>query len=216
LYITENPAITTLATQFGLQINPASYSYTYNITPTPGLLPNGLLYIGPTSNVLDLTPVAPWRTQGVNPTTATLTSGSSSVGIGPFAAPPYTVSAKLHVNGYTKLGFGAPAIGTVKQIGTMPLTTGASVTLSIPTATMNSTGIGSGVQIVGSKVLSVSLLVDDSAGPSQGFIPPNYTELNDYEYNWRIVGNGIVITAKNGNSNNVLGKPVKAMITFEQ
>jgi hypothetical protein len=190
LYITENPAITTLATQFGLQINPASYSYTYNITPIPGLLPNGSLYIGPTTNAIDLTPVAPWRTQAGNPTTATLTSGSSSVGIGMIST---SVSAKMHVDGYTKLGLTAPAIGIVKLTGTMPLTAGGSTSIPLPQLTIN-TFI---TQIVGSKVLSVSLLVDDSAG--QGFIPPNYTELGNYEYNWRISGNDILITAKNGN-----------------
>jgi hypothetical protein len=121
-------------------------------------------------------------------------STSGKVGIG--AAIP---TAELEVNGFTKLGTPAPAIKMLKLTGTTGAVQG------------NQTLIAHGV--TSSKILGVTVLVDYAAGSS---IPPSYNANSGYEFDYYITTTSIVIWTKTGNSTNILSKPIRILITYEQ
>jgi hypothetical protein len=110
-----------------------------------------------------------------------------------------TPTAELEVNGYTKLGSDAPAVKMKKLTGTTSSTQGTSVSLNH--------GLNA------NKILSISVLVDYSAG---NCVPPSYTAAANYEYNYYLNGTAISIININGNSALVLGKPVRVLITYEE
>jgi len=120
--------------------------------------------------------------------------GTGEVGIGT-AAP----TAELEVNGFTKLGSTAPAVKMIKLTGT------------------SSNSQGGFVQVVhgltSSKILSVSVLVEYSAGNS---VPPHYTAGAGYEYDYYISATSVVVWNKSANSINILSKPIRVLVTYEE
>jgi len=122
--------------------------------------------------------------------------GANAVKVGIGVSVP---TAELEVNGYTKSGSNAPAVKLLKLTGT----TGSSQGVTTPVIH----GLDS------SKILSVSILLDYSVGNS---IPPSYHGSVNYEYDYYITGTTIVVWTKSGNSANILSKPFRILITYEQ
>jgi len=122
----------------------------------------------------------------------TMNTASGNVGVGTEAP-----SAKLEVNGFTKLGSDAPAIKVKKFTGTTAGTEGGAVSFihSIPLA----------------KIVSVSVLVITLA-----LIPPSYTQQAGYEYNYYVNGQFVTITNKTFNSAEIRSKPFIVLVTYEE
>ncbi len=121
--------------------------------------------------------------------------GTGEVGIGT-AAP----TAELEVNGYTKLGGNAaPAVKMIKLTGTTAAIQG------------NTTVMLHG--LTSSKILAVNVLVEYTAGSS---VPPSYTASVGYEYDYFISAAGITVWTKAGNSANILSKPIRVLVTYEE
>lgn len=108
-------------------------------------------------------------------------------------------TAELEVNGYTKLGTDAPAVKMKKLTGTTSSSQGTSVSLNH--------GLNA------NKILSISVLVDYSAG---NCVPPSYTAAANFEYNYYLNGTAVSIINILGNSSLILGKPVRVLITYEE
>lgn len=108
-------------------------------------------------------------------------------------------SAKLEVNGYTKLGSDAPAVKVKKLTGTTSAIEGFNV--NVPHG------------VTDSKIISVSILVESSTG---NFTPPSFTHFSGYEYNFDILNGAVWIFNVSGNSGNILSKPFKVLITYEE
>jgi hypothetical protein len=110
-----------------------------------------------------------------------------------------TPAATLDVNGGAKLGSDAPVIRMKKVTGT---TSSVQNGLSyIPH------GLADGT------ILSVSVMVEYY---TDSFVPPSYAVNSGYEFSWFSNNGNIVIWNRNGNSANILSKPVKILITYEQ
>lgn len=108
-------------------------------------------------------------------------------------------TAALEINGYTKLGSNAPAIKVLKLTGTTSVSQGLSVT------------INHGLNFA--KIISVQVLVEKSTSL---LIPPANTISAGDEFNFQITTTAISITNKMGNSGNILSKPVRIVITYEE
>jgi hypothetical protein len=113
-----------------------------------------------------------------------------------------TPSALLHVNGYTKLGNGAPAVQMIKVSGSTASAAGGSQTIPIPAA------------VNMSKVLAINVMVN--YGAAGDWIQPGFTASAGFEYYWYTSGNNIVIQNQSGNSGSILSKAVQVLITYEQ
>ncbi|WP_309640192.1 hypothetical protein [Flavobacterium sp.] len=120
--------------------------------------------------------------------------GTGEVGIG-----TNNPTSELEVNGFTKLGTTAPAVKMIKLTGT------------------SSNSQGGFVQVVhgltSSKILSVSVLVEYSSGNS---VPPSYTGGTGYEYDYYISATSVVVWNKAANSANILSKPIRVLVTYEE
>jgi hypothetical protein len=105
------------------------------------------------------------------------------------------------VNGYTKLGSGVsvPAVKMVKLTGTTSATQGVQTTMPH--------GVSS------AKILSVSVFVDYALGSS---VPPSYNGSAGYEYDYFVTSTSVVVWPKSGNSANILSKPIRVLVTYEQ
>ena len=110
-----------------------------------------------------------------------------------------TPTAKLEVNGFTKLGTDAPSIKVKKLTGTTAATDGGNV--NIPHG------------LIFSKILSVSVLVESQ---TTTYTPPSYTTTSGYEYNYDVYNSTVWIFNIAGNSGNILSKPFKVLITYEE
>lgn len=144
-------------------------------------------YIGTT----DSQPIA-FRTNGAERMRVTPTG---DVGI-KTSAP----TAELEVNGFTKLGgSAAPAIKHLKLTGTTSSIQG------------NQTAIAHGIS--SSKILSISILIEYVAGAS---VPPQYMASAGYEYDFYVSSTSVVVWPKNGNSANILSKPIRILVTYEE
>ena len=109
-------------------------------------------------------------------------------------------TSKLEVNGFTKLGTDAPAIKVKKLTGTTSPDDGGAVTIAH--------GLDD------SKILSVSILVEQSLNY---FRRPNFRSgIAFAEYDYDIVNGLIWVSNILGNSRNILSKPIKIMITYEE
>ena len=119
---------------------------------------------------------------------------NNNVGIG--SATP---AAKLEVNGYTKLGSDAPAIRVKKITGTTSAFEGSEV--SIPT------GLDT------EKILSISVMVRNN-DPTI-WIDAN-SPLNGNRYYWYLFAGDIRVVTVTGGSAQILSKPIKILIVYEQ
>ena len=128
-----------------------------------------------------------------DPNIRTLNIAGGKVGIG--ITIPTTA---LEVNGFTKLGSDAPAIKVKKLIGTSP--TGQLGQVLVPH------GLNS------AKILSVNILVEYLPGE---FISENHTSNLGSVFNYSILGSAISITNA-VSSYNILSKPLKILITYEE
>jgi hypothetical protein len=107
------------------------------------------------------------------------------------------------ISGYTQLGKtseAAPAIKMKKLTGTSAATQGTLVT--IPHG------------LTRSKILGVQVLLTYAANTAD--IPGSYLDVAGYEYNWQITNTDINIYTKAGNSANILSKPLRILITYEE
>lgn len=120
---------------------------------------------------------------------------AGNMGIGT-TAPAST----LEVNGFTKNGSNAPAIKMLKLTGTTAATQGSF------------SSIAHGLNAA--KILSVSVQVESVANVN--WIPPGFTYLPGYEYTYVVSFNNITIYNLAGVSANILSKPIKILIVYEQ
>lgn len=123
---------------------------------------------------------------------------SGNVGVG-----TTTPDAKLEINGFTKLGTDAPAIKVLKFTNTTAASQGSQILISH--------GLNS------SKILSVTALVEYTPGH---FVPAAYNlnvGLNGgFEFNISISSLDIYIRNSPANSFNIISKPIKIIITYEE
>lgn len=127
------------------------------------------------------------RGEGVN---------AGNVGIGLSFAEP---TAKLHINGFTKLGSDAPAIKVKKLTGTTAASEGSQVSIL------------HGLE--DSKILSISVLVNYS---TNDYIHHSYRSVAEYEFEWINANGNIIVRNIGTNSANILSKPIKILITYEE
>lgn len=107
------------------------------------------------------------------------------------------------ISGYTQLGTpaeGAPAIKMKKLITTSAAAQGGLVTIAHG--------------LTRSKILGVQILLTYAAGFAD--IPGPYLDVAGYEYNWQVTNTDINIYNKTGNSINILSKPIRILITYEE
>lgn len=184
-------------------VTPQPYSVGYDITPKL-ILTGSVLKSGPSSNSIDLEPLTPWRYNAGASRVTLFTPTSNTLSVGINTATP---GCALDVAGYTKLGGGASGtnIQVVKLTGTTNAAQGFNIGINLPTG------------VTQNKILSVTVLVDVTNNNSGDWIHPNYTYLGlGYQFNWRITTNQIFVENMSGNSANILSKPFKVMITYEQ
>jgi hypothetical protein len=123
-----------------------------------------------------------------------MNTGTGNIGVG-----TTTASTKLEVNGFTKMGTDAPAIKVKKLTGTTAATEGESVAIPLG--------------LVPSKILSVSVLVERD---TNSYAAPSSSNIQGVQYNIIVDNNTIRIINILGNSRNILSKPFKVLITYEE
>jgi len=121
---------------------------------------------------------------------------SGNVGIGTTA--PKT---KLEVNGFSKLGTDAPAIKMKKLTGTTGATEGSTIL------------IRHGLNSI--KILAVNVLVQ-AEETGDAYIPSSFSEVLGYEFDYYFDSTNIYILSKTGNSDHILSKPIKILVTYEE
>lgn len=134
---------------------------------------------------------------GTNSTTSSelmRIKGNGNVGIG-----TTTPTAKLEVNGFTKLGTDAPAIKVKKYLSTTALTQGGTATIAHG--------------LTYAKIISATVLVEASQGK---LFPPNITRSPNVQYDYDIDGTNIYVTNIPGNSLAILDQRLIIMITYEE
>jgi hypothetical protein len=107
------------------------------------------------------------------------------------------------INGYTRLGNeteAAPSIKMKKLTGTSGSTQAGSV--FIPHGLNRA------------KIIGVQVLL--TYGTNVADIPSGYNDVPGYEYNWQVNNNDVWIINKNENSANILSKPIRILITYEE
>lgn len=119
---------------------------------------------------------------------------TGNVGIG-----TSTPATKLEVNGFTKLGSNAPAVKMIKLTGTTASTQGGIITIP------HSLNI--------SKILSVDVMLSLNLTT---LLPPGYNYSAGNEYTYAVNATTINIYNVAANSGNILSKPVRILITYEE
>ncbi|MFM9908120.1 MAG: hypothetical protein ACKVOW_02155 [Chitinophagaceae bacterium] len=112
-------------------------------------------------------------------------------------------TGNIGINGFTQLGRtteGAPVIKMKKLTTTSAALQTGSVTIAHG--------------LTRSKILSVQVLLTYLANAAD--IPASYLDVAGYEYNWQVNNSDVWIINKNGNSANILSKPVRILITYEE
>lgn len=110
-----------------------------------------------------------------------------------------TPNADLEVNGYTMMGSTAPAVKMLKLTSTTSSVQGGAV------------AIPHGVN--GTKILAVNVYVEYA---TNNFLPSGYSQNPGYEFNFLFNTTNITVFNTNTNSANILSKPIKVLITYEQ
>ena len=132
-------------------------------------------------------------------------AATSDIAFGYGSSGAFTEAARIKgngdvsVNGFTKLGATAPSIKILKLTGNTATTQGASVPIVHG--------------LTPSKILQVSVMVEYL---SNSYICQGYTTNTGYEYEWYINGGTLYLINKALNSANILNKPYKILITYEQ
>jgi hypothetical protein len=127
------------------------------------------------------------RGSGVN-------AGNIGIGLG-FSEP----TAALHIGGFTKLGTDAPAIKVKKFTATTGSSQGGIVQIAHG--------------LTSSKILNINVLVEYS---TDDYVPSSYESVVGFEFEW-VHENGIVFVKNiSGNSSQILSKPIKVLITYEE
>lgn len=122
---------------------------------------------------------------------------------GDMSADSLRLNASTNITGYTRLGTRqeqAPAIKIKKLTATSASTQAGSVTVAH--------GLNR------DKILSIQVLLSYVAGAAD--IPGSYLDVPGYEYNWQVNNTNVWILNKNGNSANILSKPIKILIVYEE
>ncbi|HRH36997.1 MAG TPA: hypothetical protein PK760_01550, partial [Flavobacteriales bacterium] len=119
---------------------------------------------------------------------------SGRVGVGTLAP-----NADLEVNGYTMLGSTAPAVKMLKITSTTAATQGSGI--AIPHG------------VSGIKILAVNVSVEYAAN---NFVPDGFTQSAGYQFTYNFNNTNVVIFNSPANSANILSKPIKILITYEQ
>jgi trimeric autotransporter adhesin len=122
---------------------------------------------------------------------------------GDMSADSLRLNASTNITGYTRLGTRqeqAPAIKIKKLTATSASTQTGSVT------------VAHGLDR--DKILSIQVLLSYVAGAAD--IPGSYLDVPGYEYNWQVNNTNVWILNKNGNSANILSKPIKILIVYEE
>jgi hypothetical protein len=130
------------------------------------------------------------------------TAGTERVRITPSGDVGIKTSApgsELEVNGFTKLGSNAPAIKTLKLTGTTSSTQGTAIQVAHGLA--------------GAKILSVQVVVEAISG---SFMTPGYVYSSGYHFNVGYNGTHVWVYNVSANSANILSKPFKVFITYEE
>jgi hypothetical protein len=123
-------------------------------------------------------------------------TGADAVSVGIGTPAP---QATLEVDGYTMLGNTAPKIQMKKLTGTTSATQGTSISIAHG--------------LTSSKIIAVAVLVEYA---SNSFIHHSYQFNTGYEFNFFITATTISIANVAANSGNILSKPFKILITYEQ
>jgi trimeric autotransporter adhesin len=121
---------------------------------------------------------------------------------GDFAADSLLLNAKVNIRDFTRLGTrqsGAPAIKMKKLTTTSAALQNATVTIAHG--------------LTRAKILSVQVLLTYLANAD---IPASYLDVPGYEYNWQVNNTDVLITNKAANSGNILSKPIRILITYEE
>lgn len=191
-----------IGAQSGFNSNGASYNIMMGTNAGSGnTTGNGNIIIGANADVgyNNLTNAIAIGQQAVVSASNSLVLG----GVGPMAVKvgigTTTPTAELEVNGYTKLGTTSPAVKMVKLTGITSAVQGNSVLVAH--------GLNAG------KILSVELLVEYNPG---SFVPASYAYTSGYECSFYFNATTLYIGNVTGNSANVLSKPFKVLITYEQ
>ncbi|MBK8499028.1 MAG: hypothetical protein IPL52_09470 [Flavobacteriales bacterium] len=124
-------------------------------------------------------------------------TGADAVDVGIGTTAP---QAELEVNGYTMLGSNAPKVKMLKLTGTTAAAQGSFVSVAHG--------------LTASKILSVEVLVESTAGVN--WIPHSFTYSPGLEYKYILTGTVVGVYNIAGNSANILSKPFKILITYEQ
>ena len=106
------------------------------------------------------------------------------------------------ITGYTQLGTtaqGAPVIKMKKLTGTTNAAEGGA----------NSITHG----LTSTKIIGIQVMVEYSSG---SYIPSNYTTSAGYQYDWNVDATNIIVANHGTNSENILSKPIKVLITYEE
>lgn len=181
-----NHLATTASPTIHLENTSGTSSYIKTTSTSPGSWENHFI-----NNALPATSLVYWR-NSINDAFPLVLSGDGDAFIG----------RNAEVKGFTKLGEEAtsPKIKMKKLTGTTNATAGGVA--NIPH------GIGSAA-----KILSIDIAVNAS---SSTFVPENYTQSINLEFNYYYNDTNIDVVTKAGNSAIILGRPIKIIITYEE